>query len=704
MMRLLLTLFLFFPLFFAGVYSDVKTFETDYVKDGYRFTVTTDINMEVRQSLVASSRIIEGDPTTADDDVFCPSSSVVFLPSSTGSWATRTVDVFAPYSSCGGTGEYCPLPSDLSSSQMNNDIVWLSESEFNVQKIAGFSNLISDYTTLSPFADISGTFYFDQSYRLSPNAERRDLAGVQMEDKNIPTSIICKGKLNTYLNGALIRSQDASSVSSVNILRPETEGTLTAETRLEDVECFAVTSKTPLDLEDNPSTPYDERSRFVLFYYTRIDPFADDVAAATNEVTTVQFGDGTCGFNSVDVEMTLLDEFGFAAITVENTGNLPIKITGVESITSGFAVESYAPFCFWPPCPTSGFDEEIFPGESKILIVKVTPAPDPSERVFVRLNAITTQPDCGGEILSCDREVQVNGPRGGIPGFCTISPATEEVVQNEAKWFYPTCFRMLGGVPTPVACSGSWSLDGLDGGFLPDSTTSAAHPYFTSSPGTSGRVVFDAGDFSCSADVSVADDPLGSSAVCDLTPDSASLAPGETQGFNVACTVDGSEQTPMNTDYLKDASLDGSFADETPTSVNFEAGMPSTGNVYSVSTLTVGGRLRDIVDLSPVTVGDGGCVGPDCPDSGEEVCVLNDGVPLDVPVGYSGWIPVECRDSDPCPALSWSATGGVVLSDSDSLGTSYTVTGSGFIEACVSSDNCCSLPVTGRDLACWELS
>ncbi|VVC04604.1 Uncharacterised protein [Candidatus Bilamarchaeum dharawalense] len=305
-------------------------------------------------------------------------------------------------------------------------------------------------------------------------------------------------------------------------------------------------------------------------------------------------------------------------------------------------------------------------------------------------------------------------PDVNAPTSCEMVPTNLTMAPLELAAFTVTCENFFGN---PVPCIGDnwfWG-DGLTGDFVEKDETHA-NAYSTSPVGSTGKLFYSSMLANCSSNVTIDfhDGYYG----CDLTPDSVSLNYSDSQHFNFACTVNGTDPaTPDDTDYQLVDGLIGSVNGNL-TGVDYDAPDENTsGNLLGV------GYFNDApppylgaVDLSHISVSNmsGPCVGPDCNPGDTLDCRILAPYPLVIPTGYHGWYGIRCGvdGTEICPAMNWVITPGTAgyITSGDYLGAWFTINGHpgsiGEIHASFESDPSrgCSRPFEIGTSDCWEFS
>jgi hypothetical protein len=687
---------LFSILIFFGAFAfatDVAgNFRSD-VGEPYHFNTNMQFTTDFTLSASTSGDVVSGNPSNLQTgDIICSGATLNVNPTVNAKWAVSSLDIDSLFPDCFTGG--CPVMIDYSTTNTNQNIKWVSNSQYNDHNTFGDGNPFSQST--SRYNDLA-TFHYQPATYYN--------ASGTYSNKRAEANVFCKGTFEVR-DGSSVVSGGSSAMPSVPTpsFTVSTSGSHAISTRLQDVECIAAAAKNPLQ---ETSSLW-----FYLYYYTENQP-SIPASIATDTITlTVQDGGGTCSFNenSVTAIQSPYDEDMLMVIVREHNNGDPITINGVSGSNPGYDVDPLpVPLCTtWflsSDCPGSnGFGESVTSGGNKNLYVLVQRNSGASGGTVLTFDATTVSGACGGA-SSCTDSVALNGAI-----TCEIDPSSLTYGTLEVAEFLVACEDLAGD---PISCVGdNWYWDALSGDFIERDNTHAL-AYSTSPPGSTGTMNYESGIAHCLSDVTMTSPYYE----CEFIPPSAEMDTGDSEYFELNCFEGGSASTPDDADYDNINGLDGSTGNSSTDGTTFTAGSNSTGDLlgYAFWNNPADDPVLGAIALAPIQIGDGGddngTDDDDDDDGSSQWCTIGDGPLLAYP-GDFGWVNIACGpDADQsCSNVTWSASGYVGVSGGTDSGTYYNVTGepyqSGTIHAYVDNDpdHSCSLPFSILEPECWEYS
>ena len=618
----------------TGYYDDAD-FDTDfYFTAGERFSVDFSCNViECSFSSDPADCILEGNPCSGSSKV-CPGTKIELTPSVSGRWATSGyLDIFAPYPYCDPV-IYCPEMESYSS-KSEKSVKWLSADLFNEYDAehGGHTTMITGvgpegipyYNELATFHTQSVDYwhYYDEP--------------VQRNKKGY-ANIFAKGWVDVK-KGTLGTGFSVTDIEPVQITLP-CEETATIRTTLMNVDTFAALVKHPKD-------DTDHTDMFRIFFFGYAAPSVSQIYEEKSIV--VENVQPSLRVESVSVHSGATHYL--LHVSLYNDGDVPVEVTRVLPQDPGWAKGFGGGDCElygFPPavCPSdSGFEDTINPGgtHTVYVIYRGELEGDIVELVYEPLAKV-----CSAETTF---RVAVHVTDGETATRCSIEPSSVSVTPGEINEWAVTCYNSLD---TEVPCVGNnWGWADVSGVFI-DRTNEYAQAYVTGPPG--GRpyytLTYKTDSVYCNARIySPADEPEGSgdpySLVCELVPDSAGLDLGESQTFELVCTLEGTPVTPDSADYSNVNGLDGSLSGASTDGVTFTATVDNvTGDVQVIAWYNnpVDDTLRGAIDWAHVIVGEGGEEPPE-DGEGEEICEITL-VPAETYPHGGGRVGILCISED----------------------------------------------------------
>ncbi len=608
----------------------------------------TDMRIESNMDCAYTGEVLEGTPCSGVSTV-CPGGDLWIIPSTSGVWARSYADIVSSYSYCSGTG-YCPSMIDYSTLNTNRYIKWMDDGTFDdydvsdgsghaeiplrigTEGIERYDELRTFYTQRMSYFNVSG--------------------GTIYPNKRGEANVFCNGNVDVRVNGVTRETQPIES-PRITVVSLPTEGTRTVQTRLAGVNCFAAAVKHPLD-RDRPDY-------FIMLLYGYNAPSIPTVSSGSFTVNVENKQPGLRD-TSVDIyESSTIDDLYLLAITVRNTGDVAVRVTGVESPSTAvpFGTGMYGGCSFLgipsPPCPSdNGFNDTISVGGSHTVYVTYSG----SLSTTITLTYEPLEEICGDET-----EFELDVRLFGDIVDCEIEPPTLDAGPYEVHDYEVTCYNFLG---EEVPCAGTnwyWG-SGLSGDFLAR-TSSYAWAYTTSSPGTSGTLCYSPDIMTfveCCADVTSS--TVFPYFMCELDPSSADLEVGDTQWFDLNAYMSGSPIAPVSADYDAVEGLSGLISSSSIYGTNFTGTTASAGRLRAFAERHHHGdpTLEGAVCFADINVGN--VTGNETvPDGGTEedniVCELDPDYREKYPHDgdYVGILCGEPGDREPCSSTTdvrWS--------------------------------------------------
>jgi hypothetical protein len=658
---------------------------------------------------LVSGEVASGDPNNLQTgDEVCTGATLRVVPTVSTKWATPDFAATAIYPTCGGG--YCPPMTSAGGVSSNKNIGWLSASTWNTHKTFGDANDFSQDP--AKYSALGESNFYNEPVTYNNNT------GEFHSGKEGGAGLFCKGTFEVA-DGATVKGSSAMPTASNVDFVVNTAGSHAISTRLSGVNCFGAVVKHPLNIPDNPSW-------FWLDYFTHNAPAIGSTVASDSITVTVATSGGTVAFNevpgSVSAGSSLTDEdVIMVKVTEHNTGD-PVRITSVSSSNPDYTVIAFpvaqcTSVWGFPPswCPASnGFNEDIATGANKDLYVLLVRGAGASGGTVLTFHGTTASATCGSAASGTDT-VDLSGAI-----TCAIVPPALELAPLTVAEFTVTCENLAGD---PVACTGSnWYWDSLDGAFMAK-TSSYAWAYSTDTPGASGTLNYASGIAHCLSDIDVTENGLGSEYECEFIPASATMNISTSKFFDLNCFVNHTQSEPDDADYSLVNGLGGSTSNSSTDGTTYNApASPDTGDLRGfASWVTMPDPMVGKVVLAPIIVINGSSndtndtndtnnTDPDNPGS-NQWCTIGSST-LSVFPGANGWVSIMCGEhaNETCTSVVWTTEGGVTLTNADTNGTDYTITGdphtSGKITAVVDgiAGHTCWLGFYIGEPECWEYS
>ncbi|NYZ77015.1 hypothetical protein H0O02_01730 [Candidatus Micrarchaeota archaeon] len=566
--------------------------------EGVAAHFSTDLYFDAGMSCVYSGRVLSGTPCSGASTV-CPGGHLYVVPSINALWARTYAEIISSYPYCSGTG-YCPGMITYSTLNTNRNIKWLGDSMFddydvsddgaghNVFPLHNGAEGITRYNELATFhAERMG--YYNVS------------GGTIYTNKRGDANVFCNANVEVRRGSTTLDTQEIDGIRIVDVPLMS-EGTTTVSTRLTGTRCFAGAVKNPLDT-DNP--PY-----FQLLLYGYNTP-SISMASTSGDILVEDRQPLLTIIPPIGITQSgAIPNAYLLSINTRNNGDVPVRVTGVRPIGDGTAGAFGGMDCMlygFPPsiCPSdNGFGSTINAGATKRVYVLFGGELD-GDIAYLIYEPL--QPICS-DATSFNATIHIDS--GNTPVRCEIDPSTLPLTQFEIHEWDVTCYNSLSLI---VPCAGdNWYFFDAYGAFV-DKTDERARAYVSSIEGVSPMLVYQTGSVRCTSELSIhPDEPTSSndpnSFVCELSPDSAELDIGESQGFTLDCTLEGVPVEPASAEYSNVHGLDGSLSGASTDGVTFTGTINSSGEVQVIAWYGTPAdpTLLGAIDWAHVVVGIGG--------------------------------------------------------------------------------------------------
>jgi len=618
-------------------------------------------------------------------DSVCTNSVIRVTPNVANSqWALSNFASRMTVSDCYG-GSYCPPMYDAGFTG-NHPMVWIGASQFD-NLVSLFSPLGDDFSHFtSRYDELGGA----NSFYSEPVTYVR---GGDFPNKEAFAGVFCKGSVQVSNRGQNVGgAQPLPNLNYVDV-PVSTVGSNAIKTQMQDVSCFGAWVKSPLNIGDG------NEQFFQINYFVNNRPTYSSTGVSTVNINVVNpASSGACILTHTDYQTLRFTQCMHTPgglkcydhimidMTVKNSGNQAIILTGVTSSNSGYTANPASTdltICGIQGipaylCPSSNgfYDSDtnspiIYPGYSEDVWVNLAILSGASGPTNVILTAETLGPVCGSP-LSCNDTLPL-GSNNGIFD-CAIDPATLSLGYHEIGNFKVTCMKLDG---TAVPChnpffsltDGWYWTNGLSGIFYVADNTHASG-ISTSGPGSSGWVQFNIGSISCHSDVSIHPGPA-TNYTCNMTPSPKNMYRTQSQFFTLSAAHLGNPATPDNAAYFVQSPLLGATSNSSVQGTTFTAAnADSSGKLWGFAIFN---------DPNPY-LGGAGCsaditvTGP--PPTPEHCTITPSSLSMEVNLAYA--FNVQCTDiinnPVPCIGTNWNLVGlhGGLLNSNSSYTLAYT--------------------------------
>lgn len=577
-----------------------------------------------KASCAVDGVVLSGDPCEQGESTVCAGTVVRYTPAINANWRTSDVRTATRYLSLNN------LPFEDYSSTSTYRVKWLDneayyryDAEGECFPGLGFGNgcvkqdIWDSYNEgleeLYPELGGSSTFNYPQAVTygvLYPNTQF-------FSNKKGYPMVFCHGRyrvkygLDIYV---VLEEGDMADLAGPELTERvftfDNPGRYAITTTLSDLDCFGAVVGHPRN--DNNSPP-NNISNFVLHFFGNYVYGSFDPHMSFSDQHIINVVDGDMAIDVRSNNIIARDGYGhyLLATVVQNTGDFAAKITGVSAGTldGASATPSTSNWCRtyfgnWLECFLgNGYDRAIPPGSNTTLYTIFSYAGQEyglcGQPSIFKLEFVPDGPACvpANESGSAD----VGGPCGSYPS-CVITPQNSTIGPFEVHQWNVSCFTEQGA---PTSCTGNdWRLEGMDGDII-TKTSEYAYAVSYEETRTTGQIVYVQGDSRCTAGVTV--DPSSVVAQCEFDPDSAYLDAGESQDFDLHCSLNGQPRAPDSADYDLTGGLAGTIQPY-PNPVEgatFVSSDMSVGNLRGIGWFTSPSvpTLRGAVALAYIQVG-----------------------------------------------------------------------------------------------------
>ena len=647
--------------------------------DPSAYYFNTDMSIETGFTMsIVSGGMISGNPSNIQGgDKVCSNSVIRVTPTATDSkWALSNYASRSTIPYCDSSYGYCPPIYDSGGISYNRPVKWLDSGTFD-----SYANTVGDpdyhisHNTATYGALGGGSAFFSEPVTY-------DYTSTDYTNKEGFAGVFCKGSIQVFRRGQAVGNQiQLPNTGSVDV-SVVTEGSNTIKTQINDVSCFGAVVRSPLNIGEGHDNYYQ------INYYANSRP-SFSVTGENSVNVNVQSAAST---GACILTHTTFDPVRFTAckntpnegfvctkqvqlrVHLRNSGNKPIKITGVTSSNSGYVASPAIadPTVCWimgipsSMCPSSnGF----YDADTGTPVVQPGGAVDVYVNIKVNDNAVggtdltftaTTIDNVCGSPLSCN-DILPLGYGNGIFS-CTVSPPTMNLGYYEIGKFKVKCEKLSGDEAPCAGDNWQWT-NGLFGMFYEKDNTHA-NGISTSGKGSSGWVKYTTGDVSCHSEVTISSDEPKYS--CVLDPTTATMYKTQSKYFSLSAAINQVAADPKDAKYMTGPGLVGTVSNSSIKGTTFTAAdQESSGNLY-------GFALFD--DPNP-DLGGAGCRSAitvkGVPPDPESCTIIPATQSMKVKMLYRFY--VECRDvlNNPVPCIGddWklvSLSGGITEKNSSS--------------------------------------
>lgn len=525
-----------------------------------------------------SGSMVSGNPNNIQSGDRVSDGSVIrIIPSVSALWATPDFSALAQYPS---NDMYCAaMVAATGGVRTNNQITWMPAAAFDTQKAYGDRNPasknISRGDELAPY--VAQPVSYDNrsgiSQRLNPQTNKRGSA-----------QVFCKGTLQIVDNGTVVASSEMPLMRTADITIRGT-GAHQVITRLSGVQCFALIEKYP--------DQRDVKRCYDLFFYTGGNVVIPPAMADYSATITVDPGGGSCNISnrSISARVTPDPDQVLLAVGMHNDGRDSVQVYGVINSNPAYTVIPFpVSLCgtLGLPaslCPASnGFNTTIAPNAVQglsMLFVR-NGGTGTTTLTFLAHTTLTNPNNCTDDVFLNDSDDH--------PFDCTIDPASADLPVRNVRNFDLECHRLSGA---QISCIGEdWSWTNMNGDFINRTNTFARA--FTLPPPALGELNYHSDMADC---LSVVDSRNPSPYNCTFVPSSVTLAPGQSQYFQLICNV-----TPNHVDYSLVNGLQGTISNPSIAGVNYTAPVFDTSGQIRADVQFPGSTIGYVADATVIVM------------------------------------------------------------------------------------------------------
>lgn len=620
---------LFYLILLLGLsFALVDWVDTEYVG----FIAPDDYRMEVRHgvyvgkasaSCVVDGVVLSGDPCEQGESTVCAGTIVRYRPAINMNWRSYDVRTTSRYTSVED------LPFEDYSTTSTYQVKWLDNETYYRYDAEGECYLHDDrrggcvlQDTWDSWNEGLGELYPELGGVSTFNYPQPVTYGVLyptqwfLNKKGYPM-VFCHGKYRVKYGGdiyVVLEEGDMADLAEHALTEQtftfDNPGRYAFTTTLSDVDCFGAVVGHPRHDNNNPP---NNITYFVLHFfgndiYRSFDPHR---SFSDQHIINVVEGDMEIDVRSNDI--IARDGYGryLLKTVVQNTGDFATNISGVSAGTlqGASATPSTRRWCItyfgnYMECLMgNGYDTAIQPGANITLYTIFSYAGQEYELCgqpsIFKLEYVPDGPACipaneGGF-------ADVSGPCASYPS-CVITPQNSIIGSFEIHRWSVSCFTEQGA---PTSCVGNgWQLEGLNGDII-SKTSEYADAAFYETTGAAGQIVYVQGNSRCTADVTV--EPSSVVAQCDFDPSLAYLDIGESQDFDLHCSLNNQQRIPDSADYALSENLSGTIQPypNPVEGVTFFSSDRSTGNLMGIGWFTSPSvpTLRGAVAFAYIQVG-----------------------------------------------------------------------------------------------------